>query len=70
MLRSLTPALSQREREQLLTTMPALLIPAASDWMQSDQPASNYAGIFNSFAANDEIASLTYLLAEAAGVLP
>ena len=27
--------------------------------MQSDQPASNYAGTLNSFAANDEIASPT-----------
>jgi hypothetical protein len=32
---------------------------AAQIVMQSDQPASNYAGTLNSFAANDEIASPT-----------
>jgi hypothetical protein len=41
-----------------------------SDWMQSDQPASKYAGTLKSLAANDEIASSTHLLAGAGAVLP
>ena len=51
----------------VLTTMPAIL-SGCSDWMQSDQPAWNYAGILIPIA-NDEFALVVLLARRCRGRL-